>query len=57
MVRLLVSQVLWREMLNASDEAGLELFTKLFNNIVQEEKVPSDWEMSIICCYMQMIWC
>ena len=36
------------EMLKASDEAGLELFTELFNNIVKEEKVPSDWEMSII---------
>ena len=36
------------EMLKASGEAGLELFIKLFNNIVKEEKVPSDWEMSII---------
>ena len=32
------------EMLKASGEAGLELF----NNIVKEEKVPSDWEMSVI---------
>ena len=29
-------------------EAGLELFIKLFNNIIKEEKVPSDWEMSVI---------
>ena len=36
------------EMLKTSDEAGLELFTELFNNILKEEKVPSDWEMSII---------
>ena len=36
------------EMLNASGEAGLELFIKLFNNIVKEEKVPSDWEMNVI---------
>ena len=36
------------EMLKASGEAGLELFTKLFNIIVKEEKVPSDWEMSVI---------
>ena len=34
--------------MNASGEAGVELFTELFNNIVKEEKVPSDWEMSII---------
>ena len=36
------------EMLKASGEAGLELFTELFNNIVKEDKVPNDWEMSII---------
>ena len=36
------------EMLKASGEAGLELFIELFNNIVKEEKVPSDWEMSVI---------
>ena len=36
------------EMLKASGEAGLELFVDLFNNIVKEEKVPSDWEMSVI---------
>lgn len=36
------------EMLKASGEAGLDLFTELFNNIVREEKVPSDWDMSII---------
>ena len=36
------------ELLKASGEAGLELFSKLFNNIIKEEKVPSDWEMSII---------
>ena len=36
------------EMLKASREVGLELFTQLFNNIVEEEKVPGDWEMSII---------
>ena len=35
-------------MLKPSGEAGLELFIKLFNNIVKEEKVPSDWEMSVI---------
>ena len=40
------------EMLKASDEAGLEHFTELFNSIVKEEKVPSDWEMStIINCF------
>ena len=36
------------EMLKASGEAGLELFIELFNNIVKEEKVTSDWEMSVI---------
>ena len=36
------------EMLKASGEVGLELFIELFNNIVKEEKVPSDWEMSVI---------
>ena len=36
------------EMLEASGEAGLELFIKIFHNIVKEEKVPSDWEMSVI---------
>ena len=36
------------EMLKASGEACLELFIELFNNIVKEEKVPSDWEMSVI---------
>ena len=36
------------EMLKASGVAGLELFIELFNNIVKEEKVPSDWEMSVI---------
>ena len=36
------------EMLKASGEAGLELFIELFNNIVKEEKVLSDWEMSVI---------
>ena len=36
------------EMLKASGEAGPELFIELFNNIVKEEKVPSDWEMSVI---------
>ena len=36
------------EILKASREAGLDLFTELFNNIVREEKVPSDWDMSII---------
>ena len=36
------------EMLKASGEAGLELFIELFNNIVKEEKVPSDWEISVI---------
>ena len=36
------------EMLKASGEAGLELFIKLFYNIVKEEKVPSDWEMNVI---------
>lgn len=40
------------EMLKASGEAGLDLFTELFNDIVKEEKVPSDWEMStIINCF------
>ena len=33
------------EMLKASGDAGLEIFIELFNNIVKEEKVPSDWEM------------
>ena len=36
------------EMLKAFGEVGLELFIELFNNIVKEEKVPSDWEMSVI---------
>ena len=36
------------EMLKASGEAGLELFMELFNNIVKEEKMPSNWEMSVI---------
>ena len=36
------------EMLKASGEVGLDIFTELFNNIVKEEKVPSDWDMSII---------
>ena len=36
------------EMLKASGEAGLELFIELFSNIVKQEKVPSDWEMSVI---------
>ena len=36
------------EMLKASGEAGLELFIELFNNIVKEEKVPSDREISVI---------
>ena len=36
------------EMLKASGDAGLELFIELFNNIVKEKIVPSDWEMSVI---------
>ena len=44
------------EMLKASREAGLELFIELFNNIVKEQKVPSDWETSviIIACFVHM---
>ena len=48
------------EMLKASGEAGLELFIELFNNIVKEEKVPSDWEMSVIinCSPLKgKVWC
>ena len=36
------------EMLNASGDTGLILFTELLNNIIKEEKVPGDWEKSII---------
>ena len=36
------------EMLKTLGEVGLELFIELFNNIVKEEKVPSDWKMSVI---------
>ena len=36
------------EMLKGSAEAGLEIFTELFNNIVKEGRVPGDWEISII---------
>ena len=51
---MILLQKLWcivgivAEMLKASRETGLELFIELFNNIVKEEKVPSDWEMSVI---------
>ena len=36
------------KMLKVSGKAGLELFIELFNNIVKEEKMPGDWEMSVI---------
>ena len=36
------------EMLKASGDTGLELFTELFNNIIEQNKVPTDWEKSII---------
>ena len=40
------------EMIKASGEAGISLITQLFNTIIAEKKIPSDWDMSIIMnCY------
>ena len=36
------------EMLKASGEIGLRLLSNLFNQIIKENKIPSDWEKSII---------
>ena len=39
-------------MIKASGEKGLEAITDLFNNIIQGNKIPSDWDKSIIKnCY------
>ena len=40
------------EIIKASGEAGISLITQLFNTIIAEKKIPSDWDMSIIMkCY------
>ena len=36
------------KMLQNLGEKGLELLTKLFNKIWEEEKIPKDWEVGII---------
>ena len=36
------------EMIKASGEKGLEAITDLFNNIIQGNTIPSDWDKSII---------
>lgn len=39
-------------MLKASGEVGTNHITDLFNNIIQENKIPEDWDKSIILnCY------
>ena len=39
-------------MIKASGEKGLEAITDLFNNIIQGNTIPSDWDKSIIKnCY------
>ena len=35
-------------MIKASGEKGLEAITDLFNNIIQGNTIPSDWDKSII---------
>ena len=33
-------------------EAGIDYITDLFNNIIQESKIPGDWDKSkILNCY------
>ena len=36
------------EMIKASGDAGIDLLCNLFNKIIQEKAIPSDWEKSII---------
>ena len=42
------------EMLKASGEAGLDLFTELFSSIVRLEKVPSDWDIILVLSMLKI---
>ncbi len=40
------------EMLKASGDAGIDLITVIYNSVVSQGAVPTDWELSyIVNCY------